>query len=463
MALHVFLVASAVPDPGQHATHMVLYETLRGMAERGHRVALQVLVQTAETLSAEAQDQLVRLARIPNVTVLAPLSVDVTAPRGALARRLTSARRAVAPRVQDLYSHARLRPEIERRIAQTGAEVVVNVWSMEGLAASCAIVGIPKYAYYAMPEYLAPEARLRHPWLFDIPTASLGDRARLCLARRLNWCRERFHFAMMRAYDAVANICAFHADLYARRGHPRATYLPNMWPDRYGDGWRALREANEGCDGEKVVGSVGNVFATGNTFGLYYLGTKVLPALARHLGQHEVAIHVYGRGRPYSQVAAALADPRVRLRGWVPDIDAEILSAKVFLVLNNAGYYRGVHTRFLHAWELGACVVAHAANREGMPEIRHGENALLGGSPDEIAELLAQALKDPALRRRIGEGGRRTFERQFRSDVVVPRLLDGVHGCLAERVTSPAPATLEHTLGEAVHLGGRGNEGGHGR
>ena len=61
-----------------------------------------------------------------------------------------------------------------------------------------------------------------------------------------------------------------------------------------------------------------------------------------------------------------------------------------------------------------------------MPEIVHGDNALLGETGAELAEHAAAALRDDELRRRIGEGGRRTFEREFRPDVVVGRVVERI-------------------------------------
>ena len=58
-----------------------------------------------------------------------------------------------------------------------------------------------------------------------------------------------------------------------------------------------------------------------------------------------------------------------------------------------------------------------------MPEMVHGENALLGETPDEIADLVVQALRNPVLRERIGRGGYQTFREHYRSETVVPRML----------------------------------------
>ena len=66
-----------------------------------------------------------------------------------------------------------------------------------------------------------------------------------------------------------------------------------------------------------------------------------------------------------------------------------------------------------------------------MPEIEHGVNALLGKTPEELVDCIVAAVDDEALRRRIGQGGQRTFETYYRSDVVVPKMLALVQDMVA--------------------------------
>jgi hypothetical protein len=137
----------------------------------------------------------------------------------------------------------------------------------------------------------------------------------------------------------------------------------------------------------------------------------------------------------------------VRNLGFVDDIDAELQAAKVFLLCNNQNpdFVVG-HTRILHAWSVGSCLVAHVNMAKAMPEIRHGENALLGETGAQLAEHTAAACRDDALRRRIVEGGRRTWEREFRPEVVVERIVERVESDLpALRRGSPSPAGARPT------------------
>jgi glycosyltransferase involved in cell wall biosynthesis len=152
----------------------------------------------------------------------------------------------------------------------------------------------------------------------------------------------------------------------------------------------------------------------------------VLPELDRRLGG-DYALHIYGAGRLFPAVAKVLDHPRVVNRGFVDDIDAELRSAKVFLLANNnnPAFVTG-HTRVLHAWSLGSCVVAQRNIARAMPEVVHGENALLAETGAELAEQAAAATADEELRRRIGEGGRRTYEREFRPEIVIGRVVDRI-------------------------------------
>jgi Glycosyl transferases group 1 len=110
------------------------------------------------------------------------------------------------------------------------------------------------------------------------------------------------------------------------------------------------------------------------------------------------------------------------MRGFVDDIDGEMMTAPVFLCLNNASRFKVGHTRYLHAWSLGCCVIAHRDAALSMPEMVSGENCLLGGSPAEIADMVAQA-RDVRLRRRLGEAGYATFVEKFTARPVVEQIL----------------------------------------
>ena len=118
--------------------------------------------------------------------------------------------------------------------------------------------------------------------------------------------------------------------------------------------------------------------------------------------------------------------PHVALRGFVPDIDDEVAGNHIFLLLNNAGPYTGGYTRVIYAFSSGSCLIAHTRLADSMPELVHGRNCLLGATPEEIADHIAAAARDPGLRARLGEAGRATYEEDYRPSRVARGLCDMV-------------------------------------
>jgi hypothetical protein len=234
-------------------------------------------------------------------------------------------------------------------------------------------------------------------------------------------------------------VSAANARYYACKGHPNAFYVQNMWPGGTGTYSPPSPTANT------IVGNMGGQYATGNTFGLWFLGREILPELDRLLGEG-YKVRLFGAGSLSPPVAKAVDHPRVVNDGFVDDIDAALRSAKVFLLANNNNPHFVVgHTRILHAWSLGSCLVAHRNMGLAMPEVVHDENALLGETGAELAGHVAAVLEDDALRRRIGEGGRRTYEREFQPDVVIGRVVERIEGGVSGRSTPRTPGAPRPT------------------
>jgi glycosyltransferase involved in cell wall biosynthesis len=187
--------------------------------------------------------------------------------------------------------------------------------------------------------------------------------------------------------------------------------------------WRQRRDATECHDPLVIVGSVGRLEATGNRLGIEYLGRELLPALRRRMRPGSFRIEIFGAATLHPRIAQHLNGPDVVVRGFVPDLDAAILSAPVFLCTNNATPFKAGHTRYLLAWSLGACVVAHRDAALSMPEIIDGQTALLGDDADGLADAIARAAANRALCRKIGEGGWEVYRTLFRAESVAPEIV----------------------------------------
>ena len=431
--MRVFFIGAHLPLAGHsvRAPTVVIREALLAFRELGHEVVFQPLLShdAEEGVQAEGERAL-EWAHVNGVELLPALYAQPDAV-GSTPRLLL--RQAFSSDPEVFYPSYALRQELATRVQSSGADVCFHLWSSAAFGA-CAEVETPVFAYAGNPDHYSMAARLRHPALFAIPQRTLRNRLKLVLWRRAY---RRFEDVVVRlALRSTWIGCASapNADYYTRKGHPRAFYLQNMWPELAG-----THSAAEPT-GNLIAGNLGGQYATGNTFGGWLLATEVLPALDRLLSD-DYEVRLYGAGRFSEPVARALEHPRVRNLGFVDDIDAELQATKVFLLCNNANpdFIVG-HTRILHAWSIGSCLVAHVNMAKAMPEIVHGENALLGSTGEEIAEHVAAACRDDALRRKIVEGGRRTWEREFRPEVVVQRIVSRVESDLRLGSASPAAA-----------------------
>jgi glycosyltransferase involved in cell wall biosynthesis len=311
-------------------------------------------------------------------------------------------------------------------------DVVIPVWSYEVTAAAA---GLPcvMYAFYGNPDHKVYQANLRLFWRWERRWSAgwllrhVADRLRVRAV-------ERVHLAQLRRYDLIAENAFNDAKYYEAQGVRGVHYLRNLWPNPPADDiWVALRDALEKTDPIKIAGNLGHIDATGNTFGLLSLGSEIVPALKRRLGSDQFEMHVYGRRQPRAFVARHLDDPTIRLRGFVDDIETELLSCPVFLLANNRFDFKVGHTRVLHAFALGACVVAWRDTALAMPELVHDRNILLADNPDQMAELIVAAGRDRSLRRRIGREAVETLRQYFNPDTNIHEMGERIHAVTGRR------------------------------
>lgn len=421
----MFFISGALPLPGHgvRAPTVVTREALRSLSDLGHELVFQPLPPPdREPEFLEAERQALDWARASGIELLPSLDGALDQISGTAT---VLARQGVSRDPEDFYPVYALRHEIADRVRASGADVVLHLWTPPAFAA-CAAVDKPVFAFAGNPDHQAFRARLRHPELFEIPNRTAKDRVRLALWKRASRRFEGILLDLARRTRWIASVSAPNAEYLTRKGHPRSFYIQNMWPKL--DGLAAeLPEPT----GKTIVGNIGAQSATGNTFGVRFLGREILPHLDRLAGS-DYEVSLFGSGRFLAGAAEAQHHPRVTNVGYVDDIDAAIRSAKVFLLGNNShpDYVVG-HTRVLHAWSLGACLVAHRGMAAAMPEIVHGENALLGQTGEEMAHHVASVLTDDDLRRRIAQGGRDTWEREFLPPVVMRRAMDRIERDLA--------------------------------
>ncbi len=406
------------------AANVVSYEILHFFSGRpGWRVAFCLVSSRLPELPAAGRAELDKLARA-GLEVLEPIRFDDALP--GRARRWWGTLTA-DPRV--LYPARVASPELERRARAWRTDALMTIWS-EAATAAAAPLDVPLLTYYGNPDHKVREAAARFEW--ERRPRSPRTLLSYAVRRARIDCLRRAHLRVMKRYALIAEVAENDALYYRACGLSGAHYVRNMWPVRTLRDYRVERRKSEQLHPAKLIASVGNLSATGNTLGFDTMAREVLPVLKRILGTDAFELHVFGARQPHPLVAPLLGDPHIRLRGFVPDLDAEILSAPLFLVANNHRYFKVGHTRFLHAWSLGACIVAFRDSAEAMPELVHGENVLLAGNAEEFGRHVHAALADRELRERLAIGGQRTVREKFAPEVVCRGLEDHMRRALEE-------------------------------
>jgi Glycosyl transferases group 1 len=345
----------------------------------------------------------------------APVIDDESLPKSTVGRVARYVRETIDPRVSgDSPCFRDPAGEVERLVA-SGAGSALLFWDThyERLVPALSQAGMRVYGYLARPPMAASQVHARE---------ELHGMKRALTDARLQ-AKERRHLDRLRSLAGARNICALDASWYDGHGIG-CSYLPNTWPDVYGDAWSSLRRAAEGRrQGIHILGNIGVLSSTGNYYGMLYLADRVLPLLKKELKSTEFTINICGRFEFPPALDHLRREPNVAIRGFVPDIDEEMLGNHIFLVLNNAGPYPGGYTRVIFAFSSGSCLIAHRRLAESMPELVHEENCLLGDTPEGITALIAAAARDAALRRRLGEAARRTYIERYRPAIIAEDLV----------------------------------------
>jgi glycosyltransferase involved in cell wall biosynthesis len=217
-----------------------------------------------------------------------------------------------------------------------------------------------------------------------------------------------------RCDQLIANTRAI-VDYATAQGWPpeRVCYLPNFVPD----GRTAACEDRPNRDAPLAL-ALGRLHPN-KGFSL------LLEALAK---TRELRLAIAGDGPSRGELERLAMDlgvaARVDFLGWRDDVPA-LMAAADFLVCPSL--HEPLGNVVIEAWSAGLPVVATAS--EGPAALIEDEvSGLLtplpgkpGGGAPALAAAIERLRRDPVLRRRLGQGGRRAYEADFTEDAVVTR------------------------------------------
>lgn len=431
--MKLFVIGSAIPCGEQDmqavtAVNVVQHELLSALAQLGHTITFQLLFnphRVANPLTREEERALAALSA-KGIVALPPIFPDdyiKSAPKGVRQLALRAWRLVGGTRFGLLYPSVRVAPIVKERVGQARSDAVLTLWSPEGLGATHGL-GVPRIAYHGDIDFQTEQVRQRDRYLFGVSpetsgfASAIGSQLRRHMAARES---NRAHWRLMQPVSVIANVTALNADHYRALGHRRSVYVRNTWPDPGPIEGRGL-SSRRASGPIKIIGHIGYLNRTGSTYGLRLLLEEIVPSLDELMDGLDYRVEIIGGGEVVPALRPLLNQKHVVVRGFVPDLAADLDSSDVILMCNNAGPYQAAFTRHLVAWSRGLCLIVHEKSRLAIPEIAPGSNVLAGSTGAEIARQIQRAVTDQTLNRHIREGGRATYEKYFTPAHVAAKL-----------------------------------------
>ena len=153
-----------------------------------------------------------------------------------------------------------------------------------------------------------------------------------------------------------------------------------------------------------------------NVDAVLWFAQEVLPLIRRE--SPETRFWVVGKD-PHPRLAPLVADPGIRLTGWVEDVRPYIAGTAVYVIPLRIG--GGTRLKVLEAMAMGKAIVSTTLGCEGF-DLVLGQELVVADTPAEFAAAVLALLRDPQLRERIGRAARRFAGSRYDWRMIVPRL-----------------------------------------
>lgn len=399
--MRIAFVIGGIPGLGHSGSTLAAWSILTDLLEAGHDVTA-VLVPEESLVDETVPGRLEQLERI-GVTVRL-----VAVPPAPQLRRWTArahyARSLAAPSVADLFPAARASGAVEAAVEDTDVGIAFGI---EAVAAT-ASTSQPFLALLSHPPGVSRRVRQRYD-----PSAATGLPARSFVAYA-----DRRTARLLRRFASVGVFSRRYADWACKHG-ARAWYAHFPIPDLAGPDWRTRRAEGRPNVVPRIL-MIGHLRGIGTISGLHLFVSQILPRLSDALGEDGFDVHLVGGNDPPDPFRQGLRHPAVRLRGQLVEPAEEFLRADVLLAPNPT--VTGASARILSGLSFGCCVVAHTDSVVGIPELEHDENCLLAADGSAIAREVLRALRDAALRERLGDAARGLYEECFAPAVAARRI-----------------------------------------
>ena len=160
--------------------------------------------------------------------------------------------------------------------------------------------------------------------------------------------------------------------------------------------------------------TLGTLHYPPNADGIRWFLKEVFPLILREVPQ--TTLTIVGKNPPADFLEFERQQPEViKVTGYVPSLQPYLEKAAVVVIPVRAG--GGMRVRILESLSWGMPLVTTTIGLEGI-EARPGEEVLVADEPEVFAHAVVNLLKDPALRNKIADQGRKLAEARYDWQVV---------------------------------------------
>jgi polysaccharide biosynthesis protein PslH len=295
----------------------------------------------------------------------------------------------------------------------------------------------------AMAQYLPPTRPGGARTVFDAHNAvydlvrELAPRQRTPahrLAAAIEWrLLRRYEGGLARASSLTLTVSRRDRELLAAAaGEPiRATVVP------IGTEVEAIPPVPPNPAATRLL-SVATMHYPPNAEALRWFRDEVWPLV--RLAHPAAGLDVVGPRPPDDLAGWGAADERVRVPGFVADLDPLYRDAAIFIVPLRSG--SGVRVKILEAMARGVAVVSTAIGAAGLA-LRHGEHLLIADTPDEFARAILQLLTNPSRRAALATAARERVLALYDWRRCCLPLLDAYRALVAGPATAPGAGLEE--------------------
>ncbi len=184
----------------------------------------------------------------------------------------------------------------------------------------------------------------------------------------------------------------------------------------------------------KLIGCLGNKFATNNTISSFYIFKYLLPKLKLVL-KKKFKIISFGKGNFIFNLKNLKTDKYYLDKGFVKNYDNEFKKNDFLLLCQNSlstkktiKYKKhlwdlhSIHSRIFDAFNNGVCIVAHSENLKSMPQLKNGYNCITGKTPISLAKSIKKIYFNTRLRRKILINGFKTLRKNLNNKTNIKKL-----------------------------------------